>query len=221
MGTRSQQAGQKAKADTAGVSATAVRDFLLQSAETPRWSLAHLQKTLAVNTQTARGVLTALSAVGYIEPDPEDPRHWRNTAAGNAMAGVSKARPIKRKTAEKALTEFLNRVREVNLEPGYLYSVDRVVVFGPYVSGGENIKNVDVGLELRPKVPDKRKLEERVKADAERAESEGKRFKSFADRRAWGINKVKQHLRGRGRTIALYDLNESILQQPHQVVSTR
>jgi hypothetical protein len=77
----------KPQAQLAGVSPTAVRGFLLQSAESPSWTAAYLQKTLAIDGQTARGVLTALSAVGYIEPDPEQPRNWRNTEAGNKMAG--------------------------------------------------------------------------------------------------------------------------------------
>jgi hypothetical protein len=211
----------KPQAQAAGVSPSAARDFLLQSAESPSWTAAYLQKTLAIDAQTARGVLTALAAAGYIESDPGQPRNWRNTEAGNKMAGVSKAKPIKRKTAEKALADFLDRVREVNLEQAYLYGVDRVVVFGPYVSGTVDVKNVDLAIELRPKITDKAKLDERVKADAQRAEGEGKRFKSFADRRAWGINKVKQHLKGRGRAIALYDINDAILAQRHEVVYER
>ena len=211
----------KPQAQIAGVSPGAVRDFLLQSAESSSWAAAYLQKTLVVDAKTARGVLTALSAVGYIEPDPDEPRKWRNTEAGNKMAGVSKARPIKRKTAEKALTDFLARVREVNLETEYLYSVERAVVFGPYLGGMGDVKNVDVAVEFRPKITDKSKLEERVKAGAQRVETEGKRFKSFADRRAWGVNKVKQHLKGRGRAIALYDISDTIIAQPHEVVYER
>jgi hypothetical protein len=212
---------QKTGAQIAGISPAAVRDFLLQSAELTSWPVAYLQKTLAIDVPTARGVIHALSVVGYIEPDPANSKNWCNTEAGNKVAGVSKARPIKRKTAEKALADFLVRVREVNLEPAYLYSVDRAVVFGPYLAGGGDVKNVDVAVEVRPKIADKRKLEDRVKADAQRAEAEGKGFKSFADRRAWGVTKVKQRLKGRGRTIALYDLSDSVLAQPHKVVYER
>src|SRR5262245_62643644 len=116
MTVRRHQAESTTGASVAGVSPAAVRHFLLQAAEMASWTPAYLQKTLAVDPKIAKGVLTALSAVGYIEPDPKDRGNWRNTASGNAMAGVSKARPIKRETAEKALAEFLNRVREVNLE---------------------------------------------------------------------------------------------------------
>jgi hypothetical protein len=158
---------------------------------------------------------------GYIEPDPDSPKNWRNTAAGNMMAKVSPARPVTRKTAEKNLADFLGRVNAVNLESDYLYAVQKAVLFGPYLTSGENVKNVDIAIELKPKITDARKLEERVKADSDRAESGGKRFKSFADKREWGENKVRQQLKGRSRVISLYDLNDSILGQAHRVVYER
>lgn len=220
MATRRKRAETGSTADAAGVSAAAVRDFLLQSAETPNWSTAQLQKILAVEPAVARGVLAALKAAGYIEQDPRNLQRWHNTEAGNSMAGVSRARPIKRKTADKALAELLDRIREVNLETEFAYRVQRAVVFGPYLPGAENITNIDVAVELMPKIKDARKLAQRVEADADRAASAGKRFKSFADRRAWGATKVKQYLKGRGRAIALYDLDEKVLNQPHKVVYT-
>ena len=57
--------------------------------------------------------------------------------------------------------------------------------------------------------------------DVAAVEVQGKRFKSFADRRAWGVGKVKQHLKGRGRAISLYDINDSILKQRTEVVYER
>jgi hypothetical protein len=221
MATRKRQADSGTPSKLSSVPAAAVRDFLLQSAELQNWPPAYLQKTLAVDAETARGVVSALSIAGYIEPDPESPRSWRNTGAGNLMAKVSRARPIARKTAEKNLDHFMERVRAVNLEPEYLYAVEKAVVFGPYQTTGGSVKNVDIAVQLTPKIADEKKLSQRVKADAERAESEGKRFKRFADRQAWGKDKVRQYLRGRSRAISLYDVNESILAQPHRVLYER
>jgi hypothetical protein len=204
-----------------GVHAEAVRDFLLQSAELPNWSPAYLQKILGIGPQESKTVLSALSMVGYIEPDPDSPRSWRNTDAGNAMAKVSRARPVKRETADKSVDQIIDRIRNVNLESQYLYAVDQAVVFGPYLTGSDSVKNVDIAIALAPKIRDAAKLEERVKADADSAEAEGKRFKSYADKRSWGENKVRQYLKSRTRAIALYDINESILGQPHKVIYSR
>jgi hypothetical protein len=203
------------------VTPEAVRGFLLQAAEFPNWTPAYAASTLGVDTKAIPGVLGALSMVGYIEPDPDDTKKWRTTEAGNTVAGVSKARPVARKTVERSLQQVLERIREVNMEKQYLYAVDKAIVFGPYLTGAEKIKNIDIALDLRPKMANAKKLQESVKADAERAEQEGKRFKSYADRRAWGQNKVRAYLKGRTRAVALYDINDTILAQPHEVIFQR
>ena len=206
----------------AGLTPDAVRAFLLQAAESPNWTETYAASTLGVEPKAATGILAALSMVGYIEPDPAGAKRWRTTEAGNAMAGVSKAKPVARKTLEKSLQQVLERIREVNAEKQYLYAVDRAVVFGPYLSDAEKVKNVDIALDLRPKIANEKKLQDAVKADAERAaQEEGKRFKSYADRRAWGKNKVRTYLKGRARAIALYDLTDTVLAQPHEVIFQR
>jgi hypothetical protein len=205
----------------AGLKPDAVRGFLLQAAESPSWTQAYAASTLGLDTKAAGGVLAALSMVGYIEPDPDDRKKWRNTEAGNAVAGVSKAKPVTRKTVDRSLQQVNERIREVNMEKQFLYGVNKAVIFGPYLSGAEKIKNVDIALDLTPKIANEKKLQEAVKADAQKAEEEGKHFKSYADRRAWGKNKVRKHLKGAARAIALYDLNESILAQPHEVIFQR
>jgi hypothetical protein len=206
----------------AGLTPDAVRGFLLQAAESPNWTPAYAASTLAVDPKSIGGVLAALSMVGYIEPDPADAKLWRTTEAGNAVAGVSKAKPVARKTLERSLQQVLERIREVNVEKQYLYWVNKAVIFGPYLTGAEKVKNVDIALDLQPKIANEKKLQESVKADAEHAEKEeGKRFKSYADRRAWGRNKVLQHLKGRVRGLALSELNDTILSQPHEVIFQR
>jgi hypothetical protein len=204
-----------------GLTPDAVRGFLLQAAESPNWTPAYAASTLGIDPKAIEGVLAALSMVGYVEPDPDDPKKWRTTEAGNSVAGVSKAKPVARKTVERSLQQVLERIREVNVEKQYLYAVDKAVIFGPYLTGAEKIKNVDIALDLRPKIANPKKLQESVKADAQRAEDEGKRFKSYADRRAWGQNKVRHYLKGRARAVALYDLTDNIRAQPHEVIFQR
>jgi predicted nucleotidyltransferase len=198
--------------------AEAVRGFLLQSAESSSWTAADLAKGLGIEKGATKDVLAAMLMAGYIEAEGSG---FRNTEAGNAVAKVSKARPIKKQTAEKALEDFLGRVKTVNLESEYLYSVERVVLYGPFFEGAEKFKDVDVAVELSAKERNKAKLEERVKKQAEEAEAAGKRFKSFADRRAWGSNKVLEFLKGKSRSISLSMLNEAILARPHRVLYTR
>ena len=85
--------------DVAGVSPSAVRGFLRQSAELPTWTAADVVKALDIDAKTAEGVLTAMQMVGYIEPVKGG--KYRNTEAGNAVAHVSKARPIEGNRGKK------------------------------------------------------------------------------------------------------------------------
>jgi hypothetical protein len=157
--------------------------------------------------------------VGYIEPLKGG--KYRNTSEGNAVAQVSNARPIKRETAQKALDEMLQRVKQVNLEREYLYSVEKVALFGPYFEGADKIKDVDVAIELSPKERNAERLAAASKKQADEAEAGGKRFKSFADKRAWSRNRVLAFLKGKSRALSLYELNADILARPHEIVFTR
>jgi hypothetical protein len=209
----------KAAPELPGIAAGAVRAFLHQSAELDTWTAADVQKALSIDANAAKGVLAAMQMVGYIEPLKGG--KYRNTSEGNAVAQVSNARPIKRETAQKALDEMLQRVKQVNLEREYLYSVEKVVLFGPYYEGAEKIKDVDVAVELSPKERNAEKLAAASKKQADEAEAGGKRFKSFADKRAWSRNRVLALLKGKSRALSLYDLNADILARPHGILFTR
>lgn len=208
-------------ASIAGVSASAIREFLLQSAELSPWTLQHLQKTLAVDAKTARAVAAALEMVGYIEPAKGGSDQWRNTPEGNTVAKVSAARPIKRDTADKALEQFLARVQEINSSGEFLYSVEKAILFGPYLDANQKIKDVDIAVQLSPKIKDKRKLDAAIDAHGKQAEAAGKKFQSYAAKRRWAGTKVRQQLKARSRSLALYDLGEWVTSQPHKVIFER
>jgi predicted nucleotidyltransferase len=209
----------KTSPELPGVAAGAVRAFLHQSAELDTWTASDVQKALSVDASTAKGVLAAMQMVGYIESVKGG--KYRNTSEGNAVAQVSNARPIKRETAQKSLDDMLQRVKQVNLEREYLYSVEKVVLFGPYLEGAAKIKDVDVAVELSPKERNAEKLAAASKKQAEEAEATGKRFKSFADRRAWSRNRVIAFLKGKSRALSIYELNADVLARPHEIVFTR
>jgi predicted nucleotidyltransferase len=203
-----------AASDIGAVSAQAIRDFLHQAAELEAWSAQEIKKSLGLDAAAVKTVLATLQMAGYIEAAGGS--QYRNTAAGNAMAKVSAARPITRKTADKAIAQVKERIAEVNVSNEYLYRVRKAVLFGPYVRNAAAIKDVDVAIELEPKLTGSalERAEERQRIEADDG---GKRFKSFADRREWPKNKVRAYLKGRSRAVALYDMDEWIqaqLQKP-------
>ncbi len=200
-------------AEIAGVSAGAVREFLLEAAEVESWDLAYVAKALAIDRAAAAQVVQALEASGYVE---RAGKGWRNTAAGNAVAGVSKARPIKRETIRKSLDALVARVKELNAREDLLYRITKVVLYGPYLTTKQELlKNADVAVELMPKIADRERLE---RLGAERARESGRRFASHAARAAWPRAEVLQLLRGPSRAIAVRELGEGVLERPHKVL---
>jgi DNA-binding transcriptional MocR family regulator len=205
------------KGVTIALSPAAVREFLSQSADLKSWTATDMAKLLGVSRERAEQIVAALAAAGYIERLGGH-RAWRNTAAGNAVAGVSKASPVNRTTVEKNLAALLDRIRQVNQDRRFLYRVDQALVFGPFVTTTGPVRAVDVALRLAPSEPDSARREKLIRERAEQAARAGKRFPSFTARMNWGQDEVRNFLKGRARSIALHDLEEWMLGEPHRMV---
>src|SRR5437899_3283223 len=97
----------------------ALRYFLKQSALEPAWSSAFVAKTLGLDAATAE----QLELAGYSEPVPKKRDTWRNTEAGNKVAGARPPR-LTRKTAEELLTDVADRA---SASPE---GIEKIVAFG-------------------------------------------------------------------------------------------
>ncbi len=196
--------------------AAAVKAFLLQAGELQSWDDRYLRDMLGVDEPEAGRILAILEATGYIERASGG---WRNTAAGNRMAGVSNAKPVKRETIRKQLGALLDRVREVNASDRFLYRVERVTLFGPYLNHSiEQVKNADLAIELAPKETDPQKREALEAARIDEAAASGKRFQSYQQRHEYPRNEVLDFIKGRSRAIALYDVQPWLQRRPHTVI---
>ncbi len=204
-------------ADTQPVAPAAILDFLRHSADRGSWTVADVARMLGVDRKEADQAIATLAAAGYIEPVPKKRGAWRNTAGGNEVAGVPKTRPVARKTAEQNLKAFLDRVRQVNADPRFLYRVEQSVVFGPFVASNEPVRAVDIGIRLAPKEADGARHEKLVLEHAAAAERAGKHFTSYAAKLRYGEDEVRAFLKARVRSIALHNLEEWMMREPHRV----
>jgi len=178
-----------------------------------------VQELLGIDAPEAEQAVASLEVMNYVERSPGTGRRWRNTSAGNRVAGVSSAPPLKRETVQKNLDAFLERVREVNANERFLYRVERVILFGPFLAKDiDRVKNADVAIELEPKNVDREQQEEQEEAKRREADGAGKRFKSYADQRQFPKTEVRDFLKGRSRAIALYDIEPWIATRPHRVL---
>jgi len=210
-----------AQAQVCGIPALVLRRLLRRTMH-DFWTRKVLARELKISPERASRLISALRDHAYVEPVPNEPRGtWRNTTLGNAFANATAARPVKRRVAERRLSEFLNRVRHVNAKPAFLCRVTEVVVFGSYLSSKSKMGDVDLAIHVEPKPEYRDGWAERVLAHAAEAEARGRRFSRFADRLGWAEQETRMFLKAGSRSLSLHDLdNERPLfsETPHQIV---
>jgi hypothetical protein len=169
-----------AQAKVCGIPALVLRRLLRRTMH-DFWTRKVLARELKISPERASRLISALRDHAYVEPVPNEPRGtWRNSTLGNAFANAIAARPVKRRVAERRLSECLNRVRHVNAKPAFLCRVTEVVVFGSYLSSKSKMGDVDLAIHVEPKPEYRDGWAERVLAHAAEAEARGRRFSSFA-----------------------------------------
>ena len=177
----------------AGVPARRVRDVLRRAGSrwvTPYW-LAHATGT---SNQQADNLVDTLVSRGLIERD-DDEDAVKVTEQGIAFNQAS-LNTVTRKTADRVLHEFLDRVRALNADEDALYQVPEVVIFGSYLTNAERLGDVDLAIEP---------VQVRMARDDE----------VLSARPTW------QHLRNRSRTLSLIELElhrEWLSDKPHKVI---
>lgn len=94
----------------------------------------------------------------------------------------------------------MSRAEEINGNPKFLYSVCSVVLFGSYVNGNERLGDLDVAVELSPRVEDPGKW---ATAHLRYAQDSGRRFSNFTDALYWAQAEIYQVLKARRRTLSI------------------
>jgi predicted nucleotidyltransferase len=120
---------------------------------------------------------------------------------GSALSIALFSAPVYRRTAEKKLSEFMNRVHQVNMDSRFLYRVRKVVVFGSFLTGAPSVGDLDLAVELGQKEPDGKKHAEMVLARANEAARNGSRFHSFVEKICFAAEEVRLFLKSRSRII--------------------
>lgn len=164
---------------------------------------------LETSEDQARVTLDELTALGYLAcpyPTEKSPIYFL-TDLGGQLAIASAARPIHRKTADRALKELLERVRQVNADSYYLYKVRGVHIFGSYLSEKERLSDVDVAVDIQPKYDPQKQAQ----LDDERstlAKQKGHRFKNDSEYEIYPKKEVYRFLKNRSRSLSLCELRD-------------
>lgn len=191
----------------AGESAMKIRDILRRSRGAFRedW----LSDRFRYDERRARELAQAMESAGYLRRDREresrnnSPFPWYSlTEAGEGITRASSASRISRKTADTALVEFIKRVQTVNSSPKYLYSVERVAVFGSFLESRTNLGDVDVAVDLKSRVA----LDEKhqwIEIFQQHARESGRSFSTWDEEIDWPRREVLLVLKSRRRSISI------------------
>jgi predicted nucleotidyltransferase len=196
----------------AGFPAKQIRKLLRQSSLS--LSVEEATKVLGINEKSTLKLLKDLEKQVFIEKNPFAPdpnKNWKNTVKGGALSKALFSAPVSRQAAEKKLSEFMDRVREVNEADRFLYRVRKAVLFGSFLTESATVGDLDIAIELVPKEPDSRKHSELLLAHADAAAMKGRRFQNFVHGLYFASQEVRSYLKGRSRIIQLTDCEDGVL----------
>lgn len=132
-------------------SSEAVLLFLKHAALESAWTAQDVANTLGIDLATATQVAEELALVGYAEPVPRKRDLWRNTRTGNTVSGARSPR-LTRKTAEELLTGLADLAEAFNLDNEQPLRIERLVDFGGINTKHDRIQDIDLGVQLEPKL---------------------------------------------------------------------
>lgn len=205
------------KKQIADVEILKVRNLLRNITNTDEWENDFVVHRLKISQKKANRLINELNQKGYIEPVSirGQKQFYRKTLKGSAFGLASAAKPVTRKTATRILSEFMDRVRQVNSDPFFPVKVKKVCVFGSYLTDASRINDIDVAVELtwkedHPMVSNKDKVRLALTL-SNMAEQKGKKFSSFIDRLHWPEHEVRIFLKSRSRTLSIHPIHDEIL----------
>jgi predicted transcriptional regulator/predicted nucleotidyltransferase len=181
-----------------------VRDFMREWED--GWDISKLVAAFRISQDKAEQVVHELLHRGDIERDEaaSEAHSYKLTTKGAAFRLAKGSPPLTRKTAERKLSEFMDRVREANSNRNFAYRVRKVVVFGSYLTSNDKLGDIDVAVELAPREQDHVKQQALNNARIFSAESTGRRFNNILDRLYWAQHEVCLFLKSRSRAISLH-----------------
>jgi predicted nucleotidyltransferase len=208
------------KGTIAGWSTLTVRCVLRSLRGRSPWTLLELESAAKLHTGSGRRLVKVLRDQGLVEPTGR--AGWGLTQAGVRFSVATAAKPVTRATAERALAQFLNRVRRAEQDPYFLARPIRVVLYGSVLKPDvERLSDVDLAVQLVPKEADPERAQLLNQERVEELAARGHEFRNILEVAHCWHRETFKFLKGRSRVISLADYaveKSFILAVPHQFV---
>ena len=142
------------------------------------WNAETVQMILRNEYSEAEAIVRALVEAGLARAAPvRGMDACTTTQFAQSFGSATAAKPITRQTADRALSQLLERVSEVNREECFLAKVTRVVLLGSYLRAEVGrLSDLDVAVELQPKEANWDRLGELTRKRVEQTQAAGRRF---------------------------------------------
>lgn len=193
----------------AGHSALRVREFLRRF-ERGFFMVSAAESFMQLKSRQASGFISDLVALQLIEPTMPlgDKAAFQVAMRGHALANATAAKPIYRGTAERVLREFIDRVNAVNASKEFAFRIESALLFGSMLSCAERLGDVDVAIDLRPRISDSAKFRQQCDRRRHLAEEQGRAFSTAIDWATWPKREVVLHLKARSRSLSLHGFEQ-------------
>jgi predicted nucleotidyltransferase len=206
-----------------GFPALTIRKLVRRLNNLQCWNAETVRVILRSEGGAADAIVGALLDAGLAATQPEQGVDgYQTTPLAQAFGSATAAKPITRRTADRALSQLTERIDQVNRDETFLAKVTKVVVLGSYLRADvEFLSDVDVAVELQPKEPDRDRLRGLNRARVEQLHMAGRRFSSWIAVEYWWHLEAFSFLKGRSRAISLIDYKdekEFVDRVPHRVL---
>jgi predicted nucleotidyltransferase len=195
----------------AGQPALRVRSFV-RTYRILSFSTSEFEKVLNLSPREALNFAHEMVNLGFLTPSTnrslDGKAVYQVGDQGHMLAIASAAKPISRKTANRVLREFIERVELVNASNEYAYRVESVVLFGSILSDKERLGDVDVAIELQAATRDLEEFQKRLGDRWSAALESDRSFSSNFELLAWPDIEVRRFLKSRSRSLSLHRLSD-------------
>lgn len=198
----------------AGIPARKIRELFRQN--TTSLSVYDIRRVIGIRGKKAFHLLETLESEGYIEKNTSYPQfrktsYWKLTLKGRAFAKALFSPPVSRSVAEKKLNEFMVRVNQVNTDSRFLYRVEKVIIFGSFLTKQPFVGDLDLAIQLKPKENDTEKHRNLIQASANEAVRNGRKFHNIVEKAFFAHEEVRRFLKARSRIFQLTECDDGIL----------
>lgn len=159
-------------------------------------------------------VITVLEELRYIQKcENSTDDLYEVTLDGNRLALAKAVPPLNRVKADKLFSGFMQRVHEVNMISYYLYKVERVLLFGSYITNVETVNDIDLAVELQSVETDTKVRREMENNRIREALQKGIRFSNSIVRYNYPRKQVLLFLKSKSRYLSIHGINDEILNE--------